>query len=115
MGSYASLHYYDIRGKLHFAALFNYKLFGYIEDDECAEMESYKYLFKIRDIPVEVANEPYIHCVCELSKQEAIEFMRLYSKDLCKCLNFIQYSEFAGWDKNIKHLRNSTKLYLCFD
>ena len=115
MGSYASLHYYDDCEEIHFASMFDYKFFGYIEDDECIKLKSYLYLLEIRDIPVIIANESYIGSIALLTKEEAIEFMRLYSDDYCAYNKVEKIHDFQGWDQTIDELNDDIKLYLSFD
>lgn len=118
MGSYASLHYYDEHDEydiIQFASMFDHKFFGYIEDDECAAMASYKYLLEIRDLPVMYVNQSYIGTICRLTKQEALKFMMLYSKDYCISEDREQFGMFDGWDREIDDLPEDIILYLSFD
>lgn len=115
MGSYASLHYYNGYDEIIFASMFDYKFFGYIEDEECEKTESYKYLLQLKDIPAYILNCGYIGQVCVLKKDEALKFMMLYSKDYCIFAEREQFGKFYGWDREIDDLPEDILLCLCFD
>lgn len=113
MGVYATL-YYDEQGETIVATMFDFKFFGYIEDQECEKTESYKYLHQLCDISSYILNIGYVE-VCELTKEEALKFMALYSKDFCIFNDREQWGEFFGWDREIDDFPEDIKLFLCFD
>lgn len=115
MGSYAGLHYYNEYDEIQFASIFDYKFFGYIEDEECEKTESYKYLLQLKDIPAYILNCSYIGQVCVLRKEEALKFMKLYSKDYCIFQDREQFGMFDGWDREIDDLPEDIILCLSFD
>ena len=114
MGCYACLSYDDENGESQVATMFDFKFFGYIEDQECEKTESYKYLHQLCDIPSYILNIGYIE-VCELRKEEAMKFMALYSKDYCIFQECEQYGEFFGWYREIDNLPEDIILRLCID
>lgn len=115
MGSYASIYFRRKNGDYTFVTMFNHKFFGYIDDEEAAQLPSVKYLIE-RDptLSVEVLNCSYIGTVAKMTEREARIFMDIYADDFKKM--FPNIEDPILWDKwpKWKHMTQK-EFYLSFD
>lgn len=115
MGSYASIYFRRKNGDYTFVTMFNHKFFGYIDDEEAAQLPSVKYLIE-RDptLSVEGLNCSYIGTVAKMTEREARIFMDIYADDFKKM--FPNIEDPILWDKwpKWKHMTQK-EFYLSFD